>query len=161
MDGFKKVLGIWIGESESSKFWLIVLNELKNRGLNDILIACTNNLTVFNEAVQATFPQTEIQKWIVHQIRNSLRFFGYKELKTVAQDLNPIYKAPTEEAALEVLSEFDGKWRQKYPIITKSWMDNWAKLAIFFKYPTDLRRIIFIINVIEAFHRQLRKANKI
>lgn len=160
LDGFKEVLGIWIGESESSKFWLMVLNELKNRGVNDILIACTDNLTGFSEAIQATFPQTEIQKCIVHQIRNSLRFVGYKELKAVTQDLKPIYKAPTEEAALEALSEFDGKWGQKYPIITKSWMDNWVELATFFKYPADLRRIIYTTNVIEGFHRQLRKPTK-
>ncbi len=94
------------------------------------------------------------------QIRNSLRFVGYKELKAVTQDLKPIYKAPTEEAALEALSEFDGKWGQKYPIITKSWMDNWAELATFFKYPADLRRIIYTTNVIEGFHRQLRKPTK-
>lgn len=160
LDGFKEVLGIWIGESESSKFWLMVLNELKNRGVNDILIACTDNLTGFSEAIQATFPQTDIQKCIVHQIRNSLRFVGYKELKAVTQDLKPIYKALTEEAALEALSEFDGKWGQKYPIITKSWMDNWAELATFFKYPADLRRIIYTTNVIEGFHRQLRKPTK-
>lgn len=138
----------------------MVLNELKNLGVNDILIACTDNLTGFSEAIQATFPQKEIQKCIVHQIRNSLRFVGYKELKAVTQDLKPIYKAPTEEAALEALSEFDGKWGQKYPIITKSWMDNWAELATFFKYPADLRRIIYTTNVIEGFHRQLRKPTK-
>ena len=160
LDGFKEVLGIWIGESESSKFWLMVLNELKNRGVKDILIACTDNLKGFSEAIQATFPQTEIQKCIVHQIRNSLRFVGYKELKVVTQDLKTIYKAPTEEAALQALSEFDGKWGQKYPIITKSWMDNWAELAAFFKYPADLRRIIYTTNVIEGFHRQLRKPTK-
>lgn len=130
LDGFKEVLGLWIGESKSSKFWVMVLNELKNCGVTDILIAC-----------------------IVHQIRTSLRFVSYKELKAVIQDINPIYKAPTEKAALEALSEFDGKWGQKYPIITKSWMNNWAELATFFKYPVDLRRFIYATNVIEGFHR--------
>lgn len=160
IEGFKEVLGIWIGESESSKFWLMVLNELKNRGVQDILIACTDNLNGFSEAIQATFPQTEVQKCIVHQIRNSIRFVGYKDLKAVTADLKPIYKASTEELALEALSEFDEKWGKKYPIITKSWMDNWAELATFFKYPAELRRIIYTTNVIEGFHRQLRKPTK-
>ncbi|MFP8918510.1 IS256 family transposase [Enterococcus innesii] len=160
IEGFKEVLGIWIGESESSKFWLMVLNELKNRGVQDILIACTNNLTGFSEAIQATFPQTEVQKCIVHQIRNSIRFVGYKDLKAVTAELKPIYKASTEELALEVLSEFDEKWGKKYPIITKNWMDNWTELATFFKYPAELRRIIYTTNVIEGFHRQLRKPTK-
>lgn len=160
IEGFKEVLGIWIGESESSKFWLMVLNELKNRGVQDILIACTDNLNGFSEAIQATFPQTEVQKCIVHQIRNSIRFVGYKDLKAVTADLKPIYKAFTEELALEALSEFDEKWGKKYPIITKSWMDNWSELATFFKYPEELRRIIYTTNVIESFHRQLRKPTK-
>ncbi|WPH45595.1 IS256 family transposase [Enterococcus faecalis] len=160
IEGFKEVLGIWIGESESSKFWLMVLNELKNRGVQDILIACTDNLNGFSEAIQATFPQTEVQKCIVHQIRNSIRFVGYKDLKALTADLKPIYKASTEELALEALSEFDEKWGKKYPIITKSWMDNWSELATFFKYPAELRRIIYTTNVIEGFHRQLRKPTK-
>lgn len=160
IEGFKEVLGIWIGESESSKFWLIVLNELKNRSVQYILIACTDNLNGFSEAIQATFPQTEVQKCIVHQIRNSISFVGYKDLKAVTADLKPIYKASTEELALEALSEFDEKWRKKYPIITKSCMDNWTELATFFKYPAELRRIIYTTNVIEGFHRQLRKPTK-
>lgn len=160
IEGFKEVLGIWIGESESSKFWLMVLNELKNRGVQDILIACTDNLNGFSEAIQATFPKTEVQKCIVHQIRNSIRFVGYKDLKAVTADLKPIYKASTEDSSLEALSEFDGKWGKKYPIITKSWMDNWSELATFFKYPAELRRIIYTTNVIEGFHRQLRKPTK-
>lgn len=160
IEGFKEVLGIWIGESESSKFWLMILNELKNRGVQDILIACTDNLTGFSEAIQATFPQTEIQKCIIHQIRSSLRFVGYKDLKAVTADLKLIYKASTEDLALEALSEFDEKWGQKYPIITKNWMNNWAELATFFKYPAELRRIIYTTNMIEGFHRQLRKPTK-
>lgn len=148
--GFKEVLGIWIGESESSKFWLMVLNELKNRGVQAIKIACTDNLNGFSKAIQATFPQMEVQKFIVHQIRNSIRFVGYKDLKAVTADLKPIYKASTEESALEALSEFDKKMGKKYPIITKSWMDYWA----------ELRRIIYTTNLIEGFHRQLRKPTK-
>lgn len=160
IEGYKDVLGIWIGENESSKFWLLVLNELKNRGVQDILIACTDNLVGFSDAIQATFPKTEVQKCIVHQIRNSIRFVGYKDLKAVTTDLKPIYKASTEELALEALSTFDEKWGKKYPIITKSWMDNWTELATFFKYPAELRRIIYTTNVIEGFHRQLRKPTK-
>ncbi|WP_429975584.1 IS256 family transposase [Enterococcus sp. DIV0086] len=160
IEGYKDVLGIWIGETESSKFWLLVLNELKNRGVQDILIACTDNLVGFSDAIQATFPKTEVQKCIVHQIRNSIRFVGYKDLKAITTDLKPIYKASTEELALEALSEFDEKWGKKYPIITKSWMDNWTELATFFKYPAELRRIIYTTNVIEGFHRQLRKPTK-
>lgn len=160
VEGLKEVLGIWIGESESSKFWLLVLNELKNRGVQDILIACTDNLKGFSEAIQAAFPETEVQKCIVHQIRNSVRFVGYKDLKTVTADLKPIYKASTEEQALEALSDFDERWGKKYPIITKSWMDNWTELSTFFKYPEELRRIIYTTNLIEGFHRQLRKPTK-
>jgi transposase-like protein len=124
------------------------------------LIAYTDNLVGFSDAIQATFPKTEVQKCIVHQIRNSIRFVGYKDLKAVTTDLKPIYKASTEELALEALSEFDEKWGKKYPIITKSWMDNWTELAIFFKYPAELCRIIYTTNVIEGFHRQLRKPTK-
>lgn len=161
VEGLKEVLGIWIGESESSKFWLLVLNELKNRGVQDILIACTDNLNGFSEAIQAAFPETEVQKCVVHQIRNSVKFVGYKDLKTVTTDLKPIYKASTEEQALEALSDFDEKWGKKYPIIIKSWMDNWTELATFFKYPEELRRIIYTTNLIEGFHRQLRKPTKL
>ncbi|EOI53640.1 IS256 family transposase [Enterococcus gilvus] len=160
IEGYKDVLGIWIGESESSKFWLMFLNELKNRGIQDILIAYTDNFKGLSEAIEATFPQTEVQKCIVHQIRNSIRFVGYKDLKAVTSDLKPIYKVPTEELALEALSEFDEKRGKKYPIIPKSWMDNWTELATFFKYPAELRRIIYTTNVIEGFHRQLRKPTK-
>lgn len=160
LDGLKDVLGIWIGENESSKFWLMVLNELKQRGVQDILIACTDNLSGFSEAIQATYPQTEVQKCIVHQIRNSVRFVGYKDLKMVTADLKPIYKATSEESALEALSKFDDKWGKKYPIITKSWQNNWVELATFFKYPPELRRIIYTTNIIEGFNRQLRKPTK-
>lgn len=119
-----------------------------------------DNLVEFSDAIQAIFPKIEVQKCIVHQIRNSIRFVGFKDLKAVTTDLKPIYKASTEELALEALGAFDEKWGKKYPIITKSWMDNWTELAIFFKYPAELRRIIYIPNVIEGFHRQLCKPTK-
>lgn len=128
VEGLKEVLGIWIGESESSKFWLLVLNELKNRGVQDILIACTDNLNGFSEAIQATFPETEVQKCIVHQIRNSVRFVGYKDLKAVTTDLKPIYKASTEEQDLEALSDFDEKWGKNIQSLPKvGWIigPNW------------------------------------
>lgn len=160
VDGYKEVLGIYIGKSESSKFWLMVLNELKNRGVQDILIACTDNLIGFSEAIHASFPETEVQKCIVHQIRNSLRFVGYKDLKSVTSDLKPIYQAATEELGLEALESFEEKWGDKYPVIAKSWMDNWSELATFFKYPKELRRVIYTTNVIESFNRQLRKPTK-
>lgn len=160
VEGYKDVLGIYIGKSESSKFWLMVLNELKNRGVQDILIACTDNLTGFSDAIQASFPHTEVQKCIVHQIRNSIRFVGYKDLKAVTTDLKPIYQASSEELGLEALKAFEEKWGDKYPVIAKSWIDNWAELSTFFKYPKELRRIIYTTNFIEGFNRQLRKPTK-
>lgn len=160
LDGRKDVLGMWIGEHESSKFWLAVLNELKNRGVQDILIACVDNLKGFSEAIRATFPETEIQKCIVHQIRNSVRYVSYKDLKKVTADLKPIYKASNEEAGQEELRIFEEKWGAKYPLIVKSWKNNWPEIATFFKYPPEIRKIIYTTNMIESYHRQLRKVTK-
>lgn len=160
LEGKKDILGIWIGENESAKFWLSVLNDLKNRGCQDILIASVDNLSGFSQAIEAAYPQTQIQKCVIHQIRSSTRFVGYKDLKAVTADLKPIYKAPTEEAGLLELERFEEKWNEKYPIIAKSWRDNWAELSTFFQYPPELRKIIYTTNIIEGFHRQLRKATK-
>lgn len=160
LEGNKDVLGIWIGENESAKFWLSVLNELKNRGVQDILIICVDNLTGFSQAISACYPQTEIQKCIIHQIRNSVRYVSYKDLKKVTADLKPIYKAPTEEAALAELERFEEIWGEKYPLMVRSWHQNWDELATFFKYPPDLRKIIYTTNMIESYHRQLRKVTK-
>lgn len=160
LDGNKDVLGMWIGENESAKFWLSVLNELKNRGVQDILITCVDNLTGFSQAITACYPQTEIQKCIIHQIRNSTRYVSYKDLKKVTADLKPIYKALTEDAALVELDRFEETWGTKYPLIVRSWRNNWDELATFFKYPPEIRKLIYTTNIIESYHRQLRKVTK-
>ena len=160
LDGQKDVLGMWIGESESAKFWLNILNELKNRGVKDILITSVDNLSGFSEAISACFPQTQIQKGIVHQIRNSTRYVSYQDLKKFTTDLKPIYKAISEEKALEELDRFEEKWGKKYPLAIKSWRSNWPELATFFRYPAEIRKIIYTTNIIESYHRQLRKVTK-
>ena len=160
IEGQKDVLGIWIGQSESSKFWLGVLNDLKARGVQDVLVFSTDNLKGFSEAIAACFPQSDVQKCIVHQIRNSLRYVSYKDFKAVAAALKPIYQAPTEEAALMELDQFERGWGARYPLCVKSWRDNWTELATFYRYPVEMRRIMYTTNIIEGYHRQLRKATK-
>ncbi|WP_432748449.1 IS256 family transposase [Pectinatus frisingensis] len=160
LDGRKDVLGMWIGEHETSKFWLVVLNELRNRGVQDILICCVDNLKGFNEAIGACFPEAEIQKCIVHQIRNSIRYVSYKDVKKVLADLKPVYTAASEPLALESLENFETIWGNKYPLIVNSWRANWPELSTFFKYPPEIRKIIYTTNMIESYHRQLRKVTK-
>ena len=160
LDGIKDVLGIWIGENESSKFWLSVINEIKNRGTKDILIASVDGLNGFPDAIKAVFPDTEIQRCILHQIRNSTRFISYKDIKSFMADLKKIYKAATEEAAASALEDLDDKWIKKYPMAVKSWKNNWAELSTYFKYPEELRRIIYTTNSVENYHRCLRKVTK-
>jgi transposase-like protein len=160
LDGQKDVLGIWIGEHESAKFWLSVLNELRNRGVQDILIVSVDNLKGFTEAIEACFPDTEIQKCIVHQIRNSIRYVSYKDVKKITAALKPVYTAPTEQAALEELEQFENTWGDKYPLIIKSWRNNWTEISTFFKYPPEIRKIIYTTNIIESYHRQMRKVTK-
>ena len=160
LDGCKDVLGMWIGEHETSKFWLTVLNELKNRGVEDILICCVDNLTGFSDAISACYPETEIQKCIVHQIRNSIRYVSYKDTKKLLSDLKPVYTAVSEQAGLDALDEFEKRWGSKYPLVVQSWRKNWAELATFFKYPPEIRKIIYTTNMIESYHRQLRKVTK-
>lgn len=160
LDGRKDVLGMWIGEHETSKFWLVVLNELRNRGVQDILICSVDNLKGFSEAITACFPDAEIQKCIVHQIRNSIRYVSYKDVKKVLAELKPIYTSSTESLALEALDGFETVWGGKYPLIVKSWRANWAELSTFFKYPPEIRKIIYTTNMIESYHRQLRKVTK-
>lgn len=160
LDGCKDVLGMYIGEHETSKFWLTVLNELKNRGVEDILICCVDNLTGFSEAITACFPQTEIQKCIVHQLRNSVRYVSYKDRKKLLADLKPVYTAPSEDAALVALDEFEKIWGKKYLLVIQSWRRNWAEIATFFKYPPEIRKLIYTTNMIESYHRQLRKVTK-
>lgn len=160
LEGHKDVLGMWVGENESAKFWLGVLNDLKSRGVNDILINCVDNLNGFSEAIAAVYPQTDVQKCIVHQIRNSMKHVSYKDLKAVAAALKPIYKAVNEQAAAAALEAFDELWGKKYPHVVKSWRANWTELTAFFQYPEELRKIIYTTNVIESYHRQLRKVTK-
>jgi transposase-like protein len=160
LEGCKDVLGMWIGENESSKFWLLVLNELKSRGVEDILIACVDNLTGFSEAISACYPKTDIQKCVVHQIRNSLKYVSYKDYKAVTAALKPIYKASTEEAARAELDQFEETWGTKYPMVVRSWRNNWDELSTFFCYPAEMRKLIYTTNMIESYHRQLRKVTK-
>ena len=160
LEGRKDVLGIWIGEHESAKFWLNVLNELKNRGVQDILIICVDNLTGFSEAIAACYPESEVQKCIMHQIRNLIRYVSYKDVKKIIAGLKPIYTASTEDAALEEMNSFETAWGEKYPLIVRSWRQNWAEIATFFKYPPEIRKIIYTTNTIESYHRQLRKVTK-
>lgn len=159
-EGKKDVLGIWLSENEGAKFWLANLTELRNRGVQDILIACTDNLTGMNEAISAVYPKTEHQLCIVHQIRNSLRFVSYKDRKELAADLKPIYAAATEDDGVEALGDFAKKWDSQYPYIAKSWYSNWDNLAVFFQYPPEIRKIIYTTNAIESLNSQLRKVTK-
>ena len=160
LDGKKDVLGMWVGENESAKFWATVLNSLKNRGVEDIFIACTDNLTGFSSAIEAVFPKTEIQNCIIHQLRNSSKYVSYKDIKALMADLKAVYAAVDEAAALEALDVFSEHWDKKYPKISQSWRDNWANLSTYFKYPKEVRRLIYTTNTIEGFNRQLRKVTK-
>ena len=160
MEGHKDVLGMYVGQNESAKFWLSILNGLKNRGVEDILIACVDGLTGFSQAIEAVFPDTEIQQCIIHQIRNTTKFVSYKGIKPLMADLKRVYAAPTEEIALTELDSFDEKWSGKYPKIAKSWKDDWANRSTYFKYPEAVRHLIYTTNAIEGFNRQLRKVTK-
>lgn len=160
MEGMKEVLGIWVGEAESARFWLSVLTDIKSRGTSDVLICCVDNLTGFSEAIGAVFPQTLVQKCLVHQMRNSIRLVSYKDVKAVVADLKAVYKAPTESAALAALDAFEEQWGKKYPLVVASWRRNWTELVTFFEFAPELRRLIYTTNIIESFHRQLRKVTK-
>lgn len=158
--GEKDVIGMWVGENESAKFWLSKLNELKTRGVEDILIACVDGLTGFANAIESVFPQTQIQQCIIHQIRNSTQFVSYKDIKALMNDLKAVYKAPSEESALLNLEIFDENWGKKYPKIAISWKANWTKLSTYLKYPPEIRTVIYTTNAIEGYNRQLRKVTK-
>jgi transposase-like protein len=159
-EGKKEVLGLWIAQSEGAKFWMGVLTELKNRGVQDVLIACMDGLTGFPDAVRAVYPDTRIQLCIVHMIRNSTRFVSYKDLKKLCADLKTIYSANTEAAAKDALEDFGKKWDAKYPMIYKSWENRWDDLCEFFKYPPEIRKAIYTTNAIESLNYQLRKVTK-
>ena len=160
LDGKKDVLGMWVGENESAKYWATVLNSLKNRGIDDIFIACTDNLTGFSAAIEAIFPRTEIQNCIIHQLRNSSKYVSYKDIKELMKDLKAVYGAVDEQSALDALDAFADKWDRKYPKISQSWRENWANLSTYFKFPEEVRRLIYTTNAIEGFNRQLRKVTK-
>lgn len=160
MAGIKDVLGMYVGENESAKFWLSIMNGLKNRGVEDILITCVDGLTGFPQAIEAVYPNAEIQQCIIHQIRNSTKYISYKDLKKLMADLKTVYSAPDEKTAVTNLEEFGKKWDSKYPQIHKSWSERWPTLATYFKYPEAVRRLIYTTNTIEGFNRQLRKVTK-
>lgn len=157
--GFKEVLGIWTSESEGSKFWMQVLNDLKNRGAEDILIACVDGLKGFPEAIKAIYPAAEVQTCIVHQIRHTIKFLPHKDRKKFCEDLRPVYGAPSEEAGLQALKEMEEQWPQYRPYL-KSWENRWADLSVFFSYPEQIRRTIYTTNAIENLNRQFRKVTK-
>lgn len=160
LNGLKEVLGMWIGGNESAKYWLGVLNEIKNRGVEDIMIISVDGLTGFADAITAVFPKTEIQRCIVHQIRYTTKFVSYKDRKSFVADLKNIYQAPTEEAAFKGLDALEKNWGKKYPSSVDSWKNNWAQLCTYFKYPSEIRKLIYTTNSIENFNRQLRKVTK-
>jgi transposase-like protein len=158
--GKKDVLSMWVGENESAKFWATVLNSLKNRGVQDILIACVDGLTGFTNAIESVYPKTEIQNCIIHQIRNSTKFVSYKDIKALMADLKRVYGAVDEQTALSELEKFEDIWGKKYPKIADGWRANWANLSTYFKYPPEVRTLIYTTNAIEGFNRQLRKVTK-
>ena len=160
MEGRRDVLGMYIGENERAKFWLTVLNNLKNRGVEEMLIVCVDGLTGFPDAIEAVYPKAEIQKCIIHQIRNTTRFVSYKDIKPLMADLKRVYAAVDEPAALAELERFEELWGKKYPKTVQSWRVNWAGLSTYFKYPAEVRKIIYTTNAIEGFNRQLRKVTK-
>lgn len=160
IEGHKELLGLWIAENEGAKFWANVLTELQNRGLKDIFIACVDGLKGFPDAINAVYPKTKIQLCIVHLVRNSLKFVSWKDYKAVTADLKQVYQAPTEAQARENLTELSQKWQEKYPLVTKGWEDNWANIATFFDYPTDIRKAIYTTNAVESLNSVIRRVIK-
>ena len=161
MKGKKDILGIWIGESEGAKFWLSVCNDLKNRGVEDILIACMDGLKGLPEAIKTVYPDVSIQTCIVHQIRNSLKYIASKDQREFMKDLKSVYRAFNEETALKNLDILKEKWYSKYSVVIDSWYNNWSNLNTYFEYPHEIRRIIYTTNALEGFNRQLRKYTKV
>jgi putative transposase len=159
-EGLKEALGLWVAQTEGAKFWLSVLTELKNRGLQDIFIACVDGLKGFPEAIETVFPKTQVQLCIVHLVRNSLNYVGWKERKAVAADLRKIYTSATREAAEQELQAFAGKWDEKYASISALWHRHWERVAVFFAYPEEIRRVIYTTNAIESVNMSLRKIIK-
>ncbi len=158
LEGKKDLLGLWISETEGAKFWLGVLTELQNRGIQDVLIACVDGLKGFPDAINTVFPQTQIQLCVVHMVRNSLKYVSYKDYKAVTTDLKQIYQAATEEEALLALERVSDRWDDQYPRISKSWLENWHNLNTLFSYPMDIRKAIYTTNAIESLNSVIRKA---
>lgn len=160
LEGKKDLLGMWLTDNEGAKFWLLIVTELKNRGVEDILIASVDGLKGFSEAINSVFPQTIVQRCIIHQIRYSMKYVGSKYQKEFMADLKRVYKAPTKEAAKEALLELEEKWGKRYPMVINSWKNNWSELSAYFEYSEPIRRIIYTTNTIEGFNRQVRKITK-
>ena len=160
LEGRKEILGPYLNESEGAKFWLQVLTDLQNRGVKDILIASVNGLKGFPEAINAVFPDTEVQLCIVHQIRNSFKYVASKNQKQFASELKTVYQAFTKKEAEQALDKMEEKWGKRYPIVFESWRNKWDNLSNYFKYPEDIRRIIYTTNIIESVHRQFRTLTK-
>lgn len=158
LSGNKELLGLWLAENEGAKFWLSVLTELKNRGVEDILIACIDGLKGFPEAIEAVYPNTQVQLCVVHMVRNSMRFVSWKDYKRVAAQLRTIYQAVTEQQALVALEQFEADWKDKYPVIAEQWRRHWDHLITMFNYPEDIRRVIYTTNAIESVNSVIRKA---
>ena len=159
-EGHKELIGMYVSETEGANFWLSVLTNLKSRGVQDILIACTDNLKGFPEAIETVFPKVEIQLCVIHQIRNSLKYVASKDQKAFMKDLKPVYRASTKEQAEIELDKLEDNWKEKYPIVLKSWRNNWERLSAYFQYDQQIRRLIYTTNAVEGFHRQVRKVTK-
>ena len=159
-EGKKDILGMYVSQSEGANFWLGVINDLKQRGVEDILIACIDNLKGFDEAIRTIYPNTEVQTCVVHQIRNSLKYVASKDQKVFMSELKPVYRADNEGIALDELAKLKEKWNKKYPMVIGSWEKHWPKLSTYFKYPAEIRKLIYTTNTIEGYHRQIRKVTK-
>ena len=159
-EGNKDVLGMYVSHSEGANFWLGVISDLKQRGIQDILIACIDNLKGFDEAIRTIYPATEVQSCVVHQIRNSLKYVASKDQKVFMSELKPVYRADNEQVALDELEKLKEKWCKKYPMVIGSWENNWPRLSTYFKYPAAIRTLIYTTNTIEGYHRQIRKVTK-
>ena len=160
MEGHKELLGLWLSENEGAKFWLNVLTELQNRGVKDILIACVDGLKGFPDAISTAFPETQIQLCIVHMVRNSVKYVPWKDYKPVTADLKRIYQSVTEEEALQALDEFAARWDERYPQISRSWRSHWQNLNTLYRYPADIRKVIYTTNAIESLNSVIRKATR-
>jgi putative transposase len=160
LEGKKEILGLYLSENEGANFWLSVLTDLQNRGVNDILIACVDGLTGFPEAITSIYPNTEVQLCVIHQIRNSIKYVASKHHKAFMADLKPVYRAVSKEAAETALDELEEKWGQQYPVVLQSWRRKWDNLSHYFRYPATIRKVIYTTNAIESVHRQFRKLTK-